>query len=814
MDAAAGAVAARGAGIPLPVSSPQASRKEWRAVPEQSLRNSTSEIDRSKLGQSEERLIYEVQHGREPADVDFCSIAIDGSPDSDLLQQRLHTVAKQRDELQQMEIELQAQIITRSQIMELRKVFEAEVKEQANANMKYQEQLRERDQKIFELERRMEEKERELQAVRLDNEAAWAKEDLLREQNKELQTYRRERDNSEAERAQNIKQIHELQEHIQEKERQFMELQEQNRIAKETMSYKDEQMREAQAWMSRAQDFIALQQAELRERAEQYNQLWLGSQRQFGEMEHMHLHLQQLQIELTEAKERNGTSTDCSQASKETAKDTSQHGLEKGNEHNESASNGVSPANSGHVPNGNAETALPLSSFGNLSTQNDAHGVPLTPSSLLGMPTFIQPGQIAEPHPYLVHQQGVPSSIPTQIPQPHHLGHFHSVPAVPSFQHWPNQQVSSEGASLMSVHSQYHLQTESVLLTPDSNFQYEASINGKVPLLEIEPKASVGASNELGQQFVGENCIPSLQTQQHTLQHISTQFHDALRLDQHEHRNEFQGKDLSTSDNHGVKSGGVVITREVSSASDNKKSSPEVPDQTSHLNDKVTDATQSNAAGVPERLICGGQKNAHAVAGQAAEPDNLLGEQALLACIVRTIPPGSSGRIRISTTLPNRLGKMLSPLHWHDYKKKFGKLDDFVASHPELFVIDEDYIQLREGAQEIIAATSAAAKVAAAAAAAAATSSYYPSHLPSVAVTPMAPSQRMKILMKPKNSADLSASRSSNSSSSVQFSTSEGINDDKNDISPRKGSSSWKPASNLAGKQQERNSRFPSSSRR
>lgn len=27
---------------------------------------------------------------------------------------------------------------------------------------------------------------------------------------------------------------------------------------------------------------------------------------------------------------------------------------------------------------------------------------------------------------------------------------------------------------------------------------------------------------------------------------------------------------------------------------------------------------------------------------------------------------------------------MLAPLHWHDYKIKFGKLDDFVASHPEV----------------------------------------------------------------------------------------------------------------------------------
>jgi hypothetical protein len=27
---------------------------------------------------------------------------------------------------------------------------------------------------------------------------------------------------------------------------------------------------------------------------------------------------------------------------------------------------------------------------------------------------------------------------------------------------------------------------------------------------------------------------------------------------------------------------------------------------------------------------------------------------------------------------------MLAPLHWHDYKKQYGKLDDFVASHPEV----------------------------------------------------------------------------------------------------------------------------------
>lgn len=61
----------------------------------------------------------------------------------------------------------------------------------------------------------------------------------------------------------------------------------QHRVAQETIIIKDEQLREAQAWITRVQEMDALQsttthslQAELRERTEQYNQLWLGCQRQ------------------------------------------------------------------------------------------------------------------------------------------------------------------------------------------------------------------------------------------------------------------------------------------------------------------------------------------------------------------------------------------------------------------------------------------------------------------------------------------------------------------------------------------------------
>ncbi|KAK4769450.1 hypothetical protein SAY86_027600 [Trapa natans] len=101
--------------------------------------------------------------------------------------------------------------------------------------------------------------------------------------------------------------------------------------------------------------------------------------------------------------------------------------------------------------------------------------------------------------------------------------------------------------------------------------------------------------------------------------------------------------------------------------------------------------------------------------------------------MVRTIPAG--GRIHIGSTLPNRLGKMLSPLHWHDYKKRYGKLDDFVY-----LVVKGDYVRLREGAQEMIAAVAAVAKVSGAAAAPA----LHSSALSSVVVTPMAQSYRPK----------------------------------------------------------------------
>lgn len=721
MEGAAGVAAARGGSLPMPSSA----RKEWRAVSEHhhhSVRNAADEgLERSKMGQSDERTIYE--HGSEPADVDFCSITIDGGVDNDILQQQLNRVARQREELQQMEIELRVQAIVRSEIIEIRSSFDAQMKEHANAAAQLQEHLHERERSIHELERKIEEKDRELNAIKLEKEAAWAKEDLLIEQNKELANFRRERDHSEAERVQHIKQIHDFQEHIQEKDRQLNELQDQYRTAQEAILYKDEQLREAQAWVSRVQEMDVLQsstnhslQAELRERTEQYNQLWLGCQRQFAEMERIHLHtIQQLQLEMADARERNGTYTDESRTLIMKSKDGSPFGQDSGNQVDSNGASAIN-ANAGVLPNGTSDNA---------SVQNNhAPGVPIAPSSILGMHTYVPPAQATALHSFMMHHQGVPQSMQSHAPLSH-SGHF-QMASMSSVQQWQNQQqtVAADGSQL-SVHSQLPAsQNDQSLVSSDGNYAYEIPVNGQATGPQYHDQASQGP--ELGsivssteKQQVLESIDSSAVQPEQSMQQISSQFQEALSLSSQEQR--IESKD------------GQVLTEQASSAS-----SVSQPD-TSEKSFNADETAINNGTGslAPDAVV---STVSDAMMGGKQSEITLLDERSLLACIVRTIPPG--GRIRISSTLPNRLGKMLSPLHWHDYKKKYGKLDDFVASHPELFVIEGDSIQLQEGAQKMIAATAAAAKVAAAASATTPSSKF----LPSVAVTPMAQPNRLRKL--------------------------------------------------------------------
>ncbi|XP_042057436.1 uncharacterized protein LOC121801993 isoform X1 [Salvia splendens] len=719
--------AARNGGFAMP---PAPSRKEWRVVSEQSARNSANEeLERSKLVQSDERLIYEVQHGREPVDVDFCSVTIDGDLDNDILQQRLHEVAKQREELQHMEIELRAQNIARSEISRIHNTFDAQIKEHRNANVKLQEQLHEKGQKIRELEMKMEDKDRELHAIRLDNEAAWAKEDLLREQSKEIQSYRRERDSSEAERLQHINQIRELQEHIQEKDRLVMELQEQNRKAQETLIFKEEQLREAQAWITHAQELDALHsttyhslQAELRERTEHYNQLWLACQRQLGEMERLHLHIQQLQLELVDVREKTGSNMDGSNISHKNVITASTPENGNGGQQ-EVHSNGSQTTNIGSLQNGKFEV-----SGGNTSTQADnVQVVAFGPTPLLGMPPYAQPGQVTALHPFVMHQQGVPH--PSHVMQ----SHFHSVSTLPSVQNW--QQGQPDGQHVPTP-NQYNQETEQNVVKIQSNIDYEASGNDQILHVNtLDSNISRGLAADSIPSANGDGKIldsigkgyDNTQSPE-SLQQVSSHFRSALSLDHLEHGNDTKEEQVNHVHDHGTGNRNPMENPDHAGLASSERVA-----NVQNFSEKTTN--NGSTTDMADASVSAGQKS---ITANTAE-SFLLDERVLLASIARTI--GSGGRIRISSTLPNRLGKMLAPLHWHDYKRKYGKLDDFVAGHPELFFIEGDYIQLHEGAQETIAASAAVAKVAAAAAAA---PSSYLSLLPSVAVTPMAQSHRLK----------------------------------------------------------------------
>lgn len=73
-----------------------------------------------------------VQNGRENADVKYGSITTDSDMQNDILQQRLIQVSRQREELQQMEVELRAQVIVRSKIIEIQNRYENQMEEHAN----------------------------------------------------------------------------------------------------------------------------------------------------------------------------------------------------------------------------------------------------------------------------------------------------------------------------------------------------------------------------------------------------------------------------------------------------------------------------------------------------------------------------------------------------------------------------------------------------------------------------------------------------------------------------------------------------------
>ncbi|KAK4784494.1 hypothetical protein SAY86_018862 [Trapa natans] len=731
MEAPGSVAATRGSSMAM-----SNSRKEWRAISEhQSGRKSVDEeLRRSSLGQSDERTIYEVQQGRESLDMDFASVTTNGGPDNDFLQQRLHDIVRQREELQQMEIDVRAQMITKSEITAIRNSFQVQVKEHADAFVKLQEQLHEKGQVIHDFEKKMEEKDRELLAIKRDNEAAWAKEDLLREQNKELATFRRERDHSEVERLQHIKQIHDLQEHLQDKERQLIEMQDQHRVAQETIIYKDEQLREAQAWINRVQEMDALQsnslQNELRERTEQYNQLWLGFQRQYIEMERFHLYtIQQLQLELAETRERIGSSAGESHVPQVTSKGAPHSGQKDATQLDAYGSSGKSAS----LSNGNSDNSS-LASNKKMDGDNSNSTIALPP--LLSTPGYIPPGYVTAVHPFHMHQKGVAQSLIANVPQSQ-VSHYQAIQPSSTIPEWQNAQGISEGSKQSDHHKPPQRQDGQNPMSSELKCDYQIAVDGQIPQREytdvhtnIETQDDSVNASVAGEpqvlELIGKNHqVPSKPEQ--ILQQVSSQFSDSLSL--HELLPCAASKEQGALSFIGYEADGRGLTTDQTSSVVGRS-----PSISSFMNE--TGAKNSTGSVSSEPIDLGKQTNM--MAAEKTSEHSLLDERSLLACIVRTIPAG--GRICINSTLPNRLGKMLSPLHWHDYKKKYGRLDDFLASHPEYFEIEGDFIRLREGAQEMISAAAAVAKVAGAAA----TSSPNSSVLSSVAVTPIAQSYRPK----------------------------------------------------------------------
>lgn len=78
--------------------------------------------------------------------------------------------------------------------------------------------------------------------------------------------------------------------------------------------------------------------------------------------------VQQLQLELADARERSGTFTDELRISQENSKDVSQFGHSNGNQLDTNGG-GTSVGNTGAVPNGNSDNVSSFASAGNASTQ-------------------------------------------------------------------------------------------------------------------------------------------------------------------------------------------------------------------------------------------------------------------------------------------------------------------------------------------------------------------------------------------------------------------------------------------------------------
>ncbi|TYJ12398.1 hypothetical protein E1A91_A11G347000v1 [Gossypium mustelinum] len=340
----------------------------------------------------------------------------------------------------------------------------------------------------------------------------------------------------------------------------------QYRAAQEAILFKDEQLRDAQTWLSRVQEVDVLQsstnhtlQAELRERTEQYNQLWHGCQRQFAEMERLHLHtVHQLQLELADARERKGTYSDESRITQANSKDLPQFGQHNGNQVDSNGSGAIN-VDTGVISKGASASVQPFSGNASNLNQNDhVRSVPIAP---LGMAAYLPPEQVTALQSFVMHQQGVPHSVAS------HVGPY-SMQAMSSVQQWQNQQASSEGFQPSGPNQLPPLQTDQSLRRSDVSHECEISVDGQAICPDHVDHISQGSesisviSSSTGKAQVVESINSSYLVKPQSepnLQQISSQFHDALKLGTLEQSCESKEQNMLNMKNHMLKDQDLTV---------------------------------------------------------------------------------------------------------------------------------------------------------------------------------------------------------------------------------------------------------------
>ncbi|KAI5082215.1 hypothetical protein GOP47_0001958 [Adiantum capillus-veneris] len=766
-------------------------------------------------------------HEQEPASNGHSSSLSNGLPldfgglnssKHETLEQRLHDVIRQREQLQRLEAELRAQFIARSEIIRVQNSYDEQTKQHASVVSNLQEQLQERDHRLHELEQKLEERERQLHANQKEASEAvnqvWAKDGLLREQTSELATLRRERETLiaeqkatltqfEADRAQLLSRLQDLEEQIQEKERQLQEIDEQHRTAQETLAYKDEQLREAQAWVQRAQELDAFYanthnslHAELRDRNEQINQLWLGQQRQLAEVERYHSQtIQRLRMEVAEAREQNRMLKSGSSCNIDSKSEQSLNASSGDNDHSSatdasvklrkgvaSGSNqvehtGVLPVPASPVLGATAPVLagnpIPVLHQFAGQPQGMLPTIPAAPAHIT-QSTFSNPVVMpAQQHLPLTHQQALHSKL---IQQPQSSQRFTHPQPLPVYSHFPETKspISIHPRGVHHHHQQIDQQSRDQVaidqggmtagldfsqLTSSSVAQQSASMQLSVQAGHVlHQESSPFVEKQVG-QAVQEKHVNEEQNLEGFGKTVALQDSKEQQFQQQQEEKAifFDDKDSEKDVDsiqvfpqhpiiHQLELPTDSVVTEVieqhhglDSKVDEQQISGSQASGVSSFTSQDTQAKQGpSAQSAPTVTASVGQQTSTSEGNGKSPLPMLLDEKSLLACLVRAIPSEASARIKISTTLPNRLGKMLAPLHWHDYKRQYGRLDDFISSHPKLFVIDGDFVHLREGAHAIISATTAVAKVAAAAAAPSSLGTNWP---PTVAITPVSQSQ-------------------------------------------------------------------------